>query len=241
GQDRHPPFHRPTTYNISADPTAATRSDGPGRPFHWKVPTTMFYGWRRRDFPGPTPPYSKDDTGVPAGPTLADRSARPSSTTVLVQVAVYKLSPVSPPFHFINHHDHRRRRCRAIARERRCVHREEEEKEVMTGVWVFEDGMVRRADSEAPATGGRGAGGKLLVHVPSSEVVTSYDVLERRLRELGWERYLNDPCLLQFHQRSTVHLISVPRDFSRLKLVHMYDIVVKTRNIFEVRDAVARS
>ncbi|KAG8064026.1 hypothetical protein GUJ93_ZPchr0004g38642 [Zizania palustris] len=110
---------------------------------------------------------------------------------------------------------------------------------VMTGVWVFEDGMVRRADSEAPAaTGGRG-GGKLLVHVPSSEVVTSYDVLERRLRELGWERYLNDPCLLQFHQRSTVHLISVPRDFSRLKLVHMYDIVVKTRNIFEVRDAAA--
>ncbi|KAG8095839.1 hypothetical protein GUJ93_ZPchr0013g36912 [Zizania palustris] len=108
----------------------------------------------------------------------------------------------------------------------------------MTGVWVFEDGMVRRADTEAPSTGGRG-GGKLLVHVPSGEVVTSYDVLERRLRELGWERYLNDPCLLQFHQRSTVHLISVPRDFSRLKLVHMYDIVVKTRNIFEVRDAAA--
>ncbi|BAF14282.1 flowering-promoting factor 1-like protein 4 [Oryza sativa Japonica Group] len=111
----------------------------------------------------------------------------------------------------------------------------------MAGVWVFEDGMVRRADSEAPSrgrgVGGGGGGGKVLVHVPSSEVVTSYEVLERRLRELGWERYLNDPCLLQFHQRSTVHLISVPRDFSRLKLVHMYDVVVKTRNVFEVRDA----
>uniref|UniRef100_A0A0D9W355 Flowering-promoting factor 1-like protein 3 n=1 Tax=Leersia perrieri TaxID=77586 RepID=A0A0D9W355_9ORYZ len=108
----------------------------------------------------------------------------------------------------------------------------------MTGVWVFEDGIVRRADSEAPSRG-RGGGGKVLVHVPSSEVVTSYEVLERRLRELGWERYLNDPCLLQFHQRSTVHLISVPRDFSRLKLVHMYDVVVKTRNVFEVRDSAA--
>ncbi|AQK42934.1 FPF1-like protein 1 [Zea mays] len=105
----------------------------------------------------------------------------------------------------------------------------------MSGVWVFEDGIVRRADSDPPS--GAGAGGsrpnKVLVHVPSGEVVTSYDVLERRLRELGWERYLYDPCLLQFHQRSTVHLITVPRDFSRLKLVHMYDVVVKTRNVFE--------
>ncbi|KAL6650500.1 hypothetical protein ACP70R_001910 [Stipagrostis hirtigluma subsp. patula] len=110
----------------------------------------------------------------------------------------------------------------------------------MSGVWVFEGGMVRRADSDPP-TGGRGgaAGGKVLVHVPSGEVVTSYEVLERRLRELGWERYLHDPCLLQFHQRSTVHLISVPRDFARLKLLHMYDVVVKTRNVFEVRDAAA--
>ncbi|KAF7008794.1 hypothetical protein CFC21_023479 [Triticum aestivum] len=109
----------------------------------------------------------------------------------------------------------------------------------MTGVWVFEDGIVRRADSEAPGrSGGSGARpGKVLVHVPSGEVVTTYGVLERRLQELGWERYLNDPCLLQFHQRSTVHLISVPRDFARLKLVHMYDVVVKTRNVFEVRDA----
>jgi hypothetical protein len=108
----------------------------------------------------------------------------------------------------------------------------------MTGVWVFEDGIVRRADSEAPGRGGAGGRpGKALVHVPSGEVVTSYEILERRLRDLGWERYLNDPCLLQFHQRSTVHLISVPRDFARLKLVHMYDVVVKTRNVFEVRDA----
>ncbi|KAM3297074.1 hypothetical protein ACQJBY_039109 [Aegilops geniculata] len=107
----------------------------------------------------------------------------------------------------------------------------------MSGVWVFEGGIVRRADSEAPGAGGAARPGKVLVHVPSGEVVSSYEVLERRLRELGWERYLNDPCLLQFHQRSTVHLISVPRDFARLKLVHMHDVVVKTRNVFQVRDA----
>ncbi|CAN6247977.1 unnamed protein product [Urochloa humidicola] len=108
----------------------------------------------------------------------------------------------------------------------------------MSGVWVFEDGIVRRADSDPPSSAGAGGArpNKVLVHVPSGEVVTSYDVLERRLRELGWERYLYDPCLLQFHKRSTVHLITVPRDFARLKLVHMYDVVVKTRNVFEVRD-----
>ncbi|KAF0936119.1 hypothetical protein E2562_038805 [Oryza meyeriana var. granulata] len=113
----------------------------------------------------------------------------------------------------------------------------------MAGVWVFKDGIVWRVEnpgnddggsSSSPGDGGRR---KVLVHVPSGETVTSYEVLERRLRELGWERYLTDPCLLQFHQRSTVHLISVPRDFSKFKLVHMYDIVVKTRNVFEVRDA----
>ncbi|BAF08701.1 flowering-promoting factor 1-like protein 3 [Oryza sativa Japonica Group] len=115
----------------------------------------------------------------------------------------------------------------------------------MAGVWVFKDGIVRRVEnpgSEESSSAGDGGGGgrrKVLVHVPSGEVVASYEVLERRLRELGWERYLTDPCLLQFHQRSTVHLISVPRDFSKFKLVHMYDIVVKTRNVFEVRDAAA--
>ncbi|CAL4888002.1 unnamed protein product [Urochloa decumbens] len=116
----------------------------------------------------------------------------------------------------------------------------------MSGVWVFKDGLVRRVehpgqDEEGSSSGGGGGGGrrKVLVHVPSGEVVTSYEVLERRLRELGWERYVNDPCLLLFHQRSTVHLISVPRDFARFRLVHMYDIVVKTRNVFQVRDAAA--
>ncbi|KAI3694229.1 hypothetical protein L1987_77191 [Smallanthus sonchifolius] len=77
---------------------------------------------------------------------------------------------------------------------------------------------------------------KVLVHVPSDEVVTSYDILERMLSSFGWERYYDDPDLFQFHKRSTVHLISLPKHFNKLKSMHMYDIVVKNRNMFEVRD-----
>ncbi|KAG6411845.1 hypothetical protein SASPL_124498 [Salvia splendens] len=75
-----------------------------------------------------------------------------------------------------------------------------------------------------------------MVHVASGEAITSYSVLERILFSLGWERYYDDPEMLQFHKRSTVHLISLPRDFNKFKSIHMYDIVVKNRNEFEVRD-----
>ncbi|KAL5996055.1 hypothetical protein ACLOJK_026128 [Asimina triloba] len=100
----------------------------------------------------------------------------------------------------------------------------------MAGVWVFKNGVVRL---ENP---GSEPNRKVLVHIPSNEVITSYAVLERKLVSLGWERYYDDPDLLQFHKRSTVHLISLPKDFTRFKSMHMYDIVVKNRNIFEVRD-----
>ncbi|KAJ6989319.1 flowering-promoting factor 1-like protein 3 [Populus alba x Populus x berolinensis] len=76
----------------------------------------------------------------------------------------------------------------------------------MSGVWVFKNGVVR------------------LVENPGAD---SLD---------GWERYYDDPDLLQFHIRSTVHLISLPKDFNKFKPMHMYDIVVKNRNMFEVRD-----
>ncbi|EXB74799.1 hypothetical protein L484_023543 [Morus notabilis] len=99
----------------------------------------------------------------------------------------------------------------------------------MSGVWVFKNGVVRLD----PGLDGRR---KVLVHTPSNEVITSYAVLEHKLSSLGWERYYDDPELLQFHKRSTVHLISLPKDFGRFKSMHMYDIVVKNRNVFEVRD-----
>ncbi|CAN0855808.1 Flowering-promoting factor 1-like protein 3 [Linum grandiflorum] len=107
----------------------------------------------------------------------------------------------------------------------------------MSGVWVFKNGVVRLVEnpgSESSSMGSRAR--KVLVHAPTNEVITSYAVLERKLSELGWERYYDDPDLLQFHKRSTVHLISLPRDFNRFKSMHMYDIVVKNRHMFEVRD-----
>ncbi|EYU43938.1 hypothetical protein ABFS83_07G015000 [Erythranthe nasuta] len=101
----------------------------------------------------------------------------------------------------------------------------------MSGVWVFKNGVVRLVENA-----GECHSKKMLVHVNSKEVITSYSILERKLSALGWERYYDDPELLQFHKRSTVHLISLPRDFNKFKSIHMYDIVVKNRNEFEVRD-----
>ncbi|GER30591.1 flowering promoting factor-like 1 [Striga asiatica] len=101
----------------------------------------------------------------------------------------------------------------------------------MSGVWVFKNGVVRLVENA-----GEWHGKKMLVHLPSNEVITSYSVLESKLSSLGWERYYDDPDLLQFHKRSTVHLISLPKDFIKFKSIHMYDIVVKNRNEFEVRD-----
>ncbi|KAL7104962.1 hypothetical protein ACP275_07G015100 [Erythranthe tilingii] len=102
----------------------------------------------------------------------------------------------------------------------------------MSGVWVFKNGVLRLVENPSDCSSRR----KLLVHVASGEAITSYSVLERKLFCLGWERYYDEPELLQYHKRSTVHLISLPRDFNKFKSIHMYDIVVKNRNEFEVRD-----
>ncbi|XP_030545637.1 flowering-promoting factor 1-like protein 3 [Rhodamnia argentea] len=108
----------------------------------------------------------------------------------------------------------------------------------MSGVWIFKNGVVRLVENPgANPSSGSNSRRKVLVHSPSNEVITSYADLERKLVPLGWERYYNDPDLLQFHKSATVHLISLPKDFNKFKSVHMYDIVVKNRNIFEVRDA----
>ncbi|XP_076943700.1 flowering-promoting factor 1-like [Bidens hawaiensis] len=107
----------------------------------------------------------------------------------------------------------------------------------MSGVWVFkQNGVVQLVDSPGSDSCQGSARRKVLVHVATNEVVTSYNVLERILSSYGWERYYDDPDLLQFHKRSTVHLISLPRDFNKLKSMNIFDIVVKNRNIFEVRD-----
>ncbi|MQL81411.1 hypothetical protein Taro_013861 [Colocasia esculenta] len=106
----------------------------------------------------------------------------------------------------------------------------------MSGVWVFKDGVIRLVEKPQGVENGGGRR-KVLVYVPTNDVITSYELLEEKLTELGWERYWDDPDLLQFHKRTSVHLISLPRDFSKMKSMHMYDIVVQSRNVFEVRDA----
>lgn len=111
----------------------------------------------------------------------------------------------------------------------------------MAGVWVFKNGVVRLVENGGADTAEGGQRSRLrrkvLVFSSTAEVITSYAMLEEKLMTLGWERYYDDPNLLQFHKRSTVHLISLPKDFAKFKSMHMYDIVVKNRNNFEVRDA----
>ncbi|KAF5774205.1 putative flowering-promoting factor 1 [Helianthus annuus] len=107
----------------------------------------------------------------------------------------------------------------------------------MSGVWVFKNGVVRLVENPGGDSLQGSSRGKVLVHLPTNQVVTSYQALEQMLTSIGWERYYDDPSLLQFHKRSTIHLISLPKNFNKLKSMHMYDIVVKTRNVFEVRDS----
>ncbi|XP_056685599.1 flowering-promoting factor 1-like protein 1 [Spinacia oleracea] len=105
----------------------------------------------------------------------------------------------------------------------------------ISGVWVFKNGVVRLVENPGADSMERGHR-KVLVHVPTNQVVTCYEQLEAKLFELGWERYYDDAHLLQFHKRSTVHLISLPKDFRKFNSMHMFDIVVKNRNMFQVRD-----
>ncbi|KAJ4870930.1 Flowering-promoting factor 1 [Raphanus sativus] len=106
----------------------------------------------------------------------------------------------------------------------------------MSGVWVFKNGVIRLLENLGAETNIDKAKRKVLVYTPSNEVITSYSQLQRHLYALGWERYYKEPHLLQYHKASTVHLISLPTDFSRFRSMHMYDIVVKNRNMFQVRD-----
>ncbi|XP_042440014.1 flowering-promoting factor 1-like protein 1 [Zingiber officinale] len=107
----------------------------------------------------------------------------------------------------------------------------------MSGVWVFKNGVVRlieKGSNEQSSSSGRRR--KVLLHIPTNKVITCYATLERKLMSLGWERYYDDPNLLQFHKRSSLDLISLPNDFTCFKSMHMYDIVVKNRETFKVID-----
>ncbi|KAG6502809.1 flowering-promoting factor 1-like protein 3 [Zingiber officinale] len=74
----------------------------------------------------------------------------------------------------------------------------------MSEVWEFKNGVTRKVENP-----GGSRPQKVLVYLPTMEVITSHQMLQNRLREEG--------------------------DFSRLSTVHMHDIVVKCRNVFAVR------
>lgn len=109
---------------------------------------------------------------------------------------------------------------------------------------MFKNNGVYRLVENPQAEGSDGRQGKgnsskrkVLVHLPSGEVVSSYAFLEQILTGLGWERYYDgDPDLYQFHKHSSIDLISLPKDFSKFNSINMYDIVIKNPNVFHVRD-----
>lgn len=62
----------------------------------------------------------------------------------------------------------------------------------MSAVWKFEsNGVVTRvenplAESSSP---GPSSGDKILVHIASNETMSSYENLDAKLLELGWQSY----------------------------------------------------
>ncbi|KAF8099925.1 hypothetical protein N665_0235s0024 [Sinapis alba] len=109
----------------------------------------------------------------------------------------------------------------------------------MSGVWVFKNGVIRLVENPNQSGGDTNSRRKVMVYLPTGEVISSYSTLEQILRSLGWERYFGggDTDLLQFHKRSSIDLISLPKDFTKFSSVYMYDIVVKNPNYFHVRDS----
>ncbi|XP_037488507.1 flowering-promoting factor 1-like protein 5 [Triticum dicoccoides] len=107
------------------------------------------------------------------------------------------------------------------------------------GVWVFrKDGVMEPQSAAGGSPTGQGVGGhKALVYLPANEPMRSLEALERRLGSLGWERYYENGDIVQLHRRDGgVDLIALPRDFTRFRSNHMYDIVVKNRHHFKVVD-----
>ncbi|EPS67846.1 hypothetical protein M569_06927, partial [Genlisea aurea] len=108
----------------------------------------------------------------------------------------------------------------------------------MSGVWVFKNnGVMELVENSGGENHGQRR--KVLVHLATGRIVSSYSGLEEILRGLGWERYYGgggDCDLLQFHKPSSIDLISLPKHFAKFTSVHMYDIVVKNPNVFHVRD-----
>ncbi|KAG6597516.1 flowering-promoting factor 1-like protein 2 [Cucurbita pepo subsp. pepo] len=103
----------------------------------------------------------------------------------------------------------------------------------MSGVWVFDNGVIRLAEGGG---GSRNRGRNVLIYTATNEAMTTLTVLKNKLLSLGWEIYYEDAEIVQFHKPSSVDLISLPTDFNKVKARHLYDVVVRNRNLFHVKD-----
>lgn len=108
----------------------------------------------------------------------------------------------------------------------------------MAGIWYFKDGAAKLVASPTHMT--TMSPRKILVHCPSNEMMTNFEQLDEKLLGLGWRPYHGDYLtpMRQYHLCScTSDLLTLPPNFNSLRPLHMYDIVVKTRSAFQVRDA----
>ncbi|CAH8353721.1 unnamed protein product [Eruca vesicaria subsp. sativa] len=103
----------------------------------------------------------------------------------------------------------------------------------MSGVWVFKNGVTRLVENP-----GQSSKKKVLVYLPTGEVVSSYSSLEENLLSLGWKKYDDGEAdQLKYYKPGSIELISLPKEFSKFRSVNMYDIVIKNRDSFSVRDS----
>ncbi|XP_002968264.2 flowering-promoting factor 1-like protein 3 [Selaginella moellendorffii] len=86
---------------------------------------------------------------------------------------------------------------------------------------------------------------KVLIFKTTGEIISSYDRLESKLFALGWHRYTGElePMLAfdrerkqYFHPKPGSCFISLPLDFDKLRIIHLYGIVVQTRTAFAIRE-----
>ncbi|KAG6506215.1 hypothetical protein ZIOFF_031533 [Zingiber officinale] len=80
----------------------------------------------------------------------------------------------------------------------------------MSEVWEFKNGVMWKV-----ANPGNRRPQEVLVYLPATEIITSHQMLENRLREKGWVHYPRMPLeLIQYHKGPhSDDLLSLPRDF----------------------------
>lgn len=110
-----------------------------------------------------------------------------------------------------------------------------------SGVWKFQsDGVISVEENPVADTSipGPSMGRKVLLYSATNEYISNLEQLDAKLFGLGWREYFRNKYVRQYHRSDdTCDLITLPVLFRNIRTTHMYDIVVKTRSAFQVRDA----